>query len=190
MSAAPRPDLSAHAEPDVTIGACPASPVSGRVHRHLQTALGTYVLAADGDALVGVWREAQKKFPTPARLGEPAAGRHTVLDEAEQQLLDYLAGRREAFELSLAPGGTRFQQAVWDHLSTIPRGATATYGEIASALGRPRAAQAVGAAVGSNPLSIVVPCHRVVGSTGGLTGYAGGVETKRALLILEGALSA
>ena len=190
MSAAPRPDPSSSTEPAVTTGTSPVSSAAGRAHRRLETTLGTYVLAADGDDLVGVWREAQKKFPTPARLGEPAAGRHTVLDEADQQLLDYLAGRREAFELSLAPGGTRFQQAVWDHLSTIPRGATTTYGEIARALGRPRAAQAVGAAVGSNPLSIVVPCHRVVGSAGGLTGYAGGVETKRALLILEGALSA
>ena len=190
MSTAPHPDPSPRPEPTVTTGTSPASPVAGRVHRHLETPLGTYVLAADGDDLVGVWREAQKKFPAPARLGEPAAGRHTVLDEAGQQLLDYLAGRRERFELPLAPGGTRFQQAVWDHLSTIPRGTTTTYGEIAGALGRPRAAQAVGAAVGSNPLSIVVPCHRVVGSSGDLTGYAGGMETKRALLILEGALSA
>src|SRR5690625_226801 len=186
----PHPDPPPRPEPPVTTGTSPATPVAGRVHRHLETPLGTYVLAADGDDLVGVWREAQKKFPAPARLGEPAAGTHTVLDEAGQQLLDYLAGRRERFELPLAPGGTRFQQAVWDHLSTIPRGTTTTYGEIAGALGRPRAAQAVGAAVGSNPLSIVVPCHRVVGSSGDLTGYAGGMETKRALLILEGALSA
>lgn len=190
MSAAARPGPSPRPEPAVTTGSCPVSPAGDRVHRRLETALGTYVLAAHGDELVGVWREAQKKFPTPARLGQPAAGTHTVLDEAERQLLGYLAGRRERFDLSLAPGGTRFQQAVWNHLSTIPRGATTTYGEIARALGRPRAAQAVGAAVGSNPLSIVVPCHRVVGSTGSLTGYAGGVETKRALLILEGALSA
>src|SRR5699024_3500045 len=83
------PDPSPRPEPTVTTGTSPASPVAGRVHRHLETPLGTYVLAADGDDLVGVWREAQKKFPAPARLGEPAAGTHTVLDEAGQQLLDY-----------------------------------------------------------------------------------------------------
>lgn len=175
---------------DRPTGPAETLPAPPRVHRRSETPLGTYILTAEGPDLVGVWRQAQKKFPTPARMGEGAAGTHTVLDEAERQLLDYLAGRRKEFELSLAPGGTGFQQAVWDQLATIPRGDTSTYGQIARALGRPRAAQAVGSAVGSNPLSIVVPCHRVVGSTGGLTGYAGGVETKRALLILEGALSA
>src|SRR5690625_1029471 len=111
MSCPPRRSSDPRPEPPVTTGTSPASPVAGRVHRHLDTPLGTYVLAADGDDLVGVWREAQKKFPAPARLGEPAAGTHTVLDEAGQQLLDYLAGRWERFELPLAPGGTRFQQA-------------------------------------------------------------------------------
>src|SRR5699024_8833748 len=121
MSTAPHPHPPPLPQPPLTTRPSPAAPVAGRVHPPLATALGPYVLAADGDDLVGVWREAQKKFPAPARLGEPAAGTHTVLDEAGQQLLDYLAGRRERFELPLAPGGTRFQQAVWDHLSTIPR---------------------------------------------------------------------
>ena len=166
----------------------PADPA--RTHRLVPTRLGTYVLAAGDDGLVGVWRQDQKHFPTPERLGPAAAGAHTVLDEAEAQLLAYLAGTREDFTLPLAPEGTDFQRAVWDHLRTIPRGATTTYGQIAHVLGRPRAAQAVGAAVGSNPLSIVVPCHRVLGSTGAMTGYAGGIETKQALLLLEGALLA
>lgn len=159
-------------------------------HRLLETRLGSYVLAADADGLIGVWRRDQKHFPVAARLGTASDGPHPVLDAAERQLAEYLRGEREDFTLPLSPRGTAFQQAVWTHLATIPRGATTTYGEIARALGRPRAAQAVGAAVGSNPLSIVVPCHRVVGSSGAMTGYAGGIETKQALLLLEGALLA
>ncbi|HEX7350682.1 methylated-DNA--[protein]-cysteine S-methyltransferase [Brachybacterium sp.] len=159
-----------------------------RLHRHLETPLGDYVLAATPDGLVGVWREHQKHYPAPERLGATACGPHALLDEAQAQLLEYLRGDREDFDLPLAPEGTDFQRAVWDHLRTIPRGATTTYGQIARTLARPRAAQAVGAAVGSNPLSIVVPCHRVLGSTGSMTGYAGGIETKQALLLLEGAL--
>ncbi|MDN5899072.1 MAG: methylated-DNA--[protein]-cysteine S-methyltransferase [Brachybacterium sp.] len=161
-----------------------------RTHRLVGTPLGIYALAADAEGLVGVWRQDQKHFPRAARLGPTSADAHTVLDEAASQLQEYLGGAREDFTLPLSPEGTEFQHAVWDHLMTIPRGATTTYGQIARALGRPRAAQAVGAAVGSNPLSIVVPCHRVVGSTGALTGYAGGIETKQALLLLEGALLA
>jgi len=161
-----------------------------RVHRQVRTPLGTYALAAVPGGLVGVWREHQKHYPTPARLGAAAEGPHAVLDEAETQLLAYLHGDREDFDLPLAPEGTEFQRAVWDHLRTIRRGDTTTYGQIARTLERPRAAQAVGAAVGSNPLSIVVPCHRVLGSTGALTGYAGGIETKQALLRLESALLA
>ena len=167
-----------------------AAAVPARSHRLVTTRLGTYVLAAGDDGLVGVWRQDQKHFPAPARLGGPDRGDHPVLEQAEDQLQQYLAGEREDFGLPLAPAGTDFQRAVWDHLLTVPRGTTTTYGAIAHALGRPRAAQAVGAAVGSNPLSIVIPCHRVLGSTGSMTGYAGGIETKQALLRLEGALLA
>ncbi|WP_394215549.1 methylated-DNA--[protein]-cysteine S-methyltransferase [Brachybacterium vulturis] len=159
-----------------------------RTHRLVTTRLGTYVLAAGVDGLVGVWRRGQKHFPLPDRLGPAAIGPHAVLDDAERQLHEYLSGHRPDFTLPLNPQGTEFQRAVWHRLRAIPRGATTTYGQIARDLGRPRAAQAVGAAVGSNPLSIVVPCHRVVGSTGSMTGYAGGIETKQALLRLEGAL--
>lgn len=159
-------------------------------HRRVATPLGTYLLAAEAESLTGVWREEQSHFPRPERLGPAAAGDDALLDAAETQLLAYLAGERMSFDLPISPRGTEFQHAVWDRLQEIPRGATTTYGTIAQEIGRPRAAQAVGAAVGSNPISIVVPCHRVLAGNGALTGYAGGIETKQALLVLEGALLA
>ena len=107
------------------------------------------------------------------------------LDAAEQQLSDYFAGGRRAFDLALAPQGTPFQSAAWAVLRTIPFGSTMTYGEQAAAMGSPRAVRAVGGANGRNPLAIVVPCHRVVGANGQLTGYASGVERKRWLLDFE-----
>lgn len=166
------------------------APDSAPRHRRVPTPLGDYLIAAEGGALTGVWREAQSHFPAASRLGDPAPATDALLDRAATQLREYLAGEREDFHLPTAPHGTDFQRAVWEHLLQIPRGTTTTYGAIAQALERPRAAQAVGAAVGSNPLSIVVPCHRVLGSAGRLTGYAGGIETKQALLVLEGALLA
>lgn len=105
--------------------------------------------------------------------------------EVREQLEEYFAGRRRSFDLPLAPLGTRFQLEVWDALRAIPYGATTTYAAIARAIGRPRAVRAVGAANGKNPLSIVVPCHRVIGKDGTLTGYAGGLPSKRRLLELE-----
>ncbi len=102
-----------------------------------------------------------------------------------RELDEYFAGRRRAFDLVLAPAGTPFQLAVWEELRRIPFGGTTTYGELARRVGRPTAARAVGAAVGRNPISIIVPCHRVVGSDGALTGFAGGLDRKRALLALE-----
>ncbi|AXK44515.1 methylated-DNA--[protein]-cysteine S-methyltransferase [Brachybacterium saurashtrense] len=163
------------------------APTDAPRHRRVPTPLGDYLIAAEGESLTGVWRDGQAHFPGASRLGDPAPGPDALLDAAAAQLREYLDGEREAFDLPTAARGTDFQQAVWRHLTTIPRGATTTYGAIARALGTPRAAQAVGAAVGANPLSIVVPCHRVLGSTGSLTGYAGGLDTKRALLRLEGA---
>ena len=106
-----------------------------------------------------------------------------------RQLDEYFAGRRKAFELDLAPVGTPFQLAVWEALRSIPPGTTTTYGALADRIGRHGAARAVGAAVGRNPISVIVPCHRVVGSDGSLTGFAGGIARKRALLALEGALA-
>ncbi|HKK23463.1 MAG TPA: methylated-DNA--[protein]-cysteine S-methyltransferase [Pseudohaliea sp.] len=109
-----------------------------------------------------------------------------VLSRAAAQLRDYFAGRRRAFDLPLASAGTAFQEAVWAALGAIPFGETRSYGDIARALDRPRAVRAVGAANGRNPLPIVVPCHRVIGADGSLTGYAGGMARKRWLLELEG----
>ncbi len=120
---------------------------------------------------------------TPA----PAGSSGRVLAEARRQLDEYFAGKRRAFDLPLDPRGTSFQRAVWDELREVPFGQTVTYGELARRVGRPEAARGVGAAMAANPLPIVVPCHRVVGSSGGLTGFGGGLPRKRLLLEIEGA---
>jgi methylated-DNA-[protein]-cysteine S-methyltransferase len=151
-----------------------------------ESPLGTMLLAATAHGLAGVWFVGQKHGPDSAHWIEDAA--HPVLRQAIAQLQDYFAGTRTHFELPLDLQGTPFQQDVWRALLTIPSGRTTSYGEISRSLGRPQAARAVGAAVGRNPVSIVVPCHRVVGTSGTLTGYAGGLERKSALLRLEGAL--
>lgn len=108
-----------------------------------------------------------------------------VLDAAEKQLREYFAGTRQSFDLPLAPAGTPFQRAVWDALCAIPYGETRTYAQIAAAVGNPKAYRAVGMANNRNPIAILIPCHRVVGASGSLTGYAGGLDAKRALLALE-----
>jgi methylated-DNA-[protein]-cysteine S-methyltransferase len=113
-------------------------------------------------------------------------GEHALHREASDQLLAYFAGTLRAFDLPLAPAGTPFQAAVWAGLQTIPFGETRTYRDMAEALGRPTATRAVGAANGKNPIAIVVPCHRVIGADGSLTGYAGGLATKAWLLRHEG----
>jgi methylated-DNA-[protein]-cysteine S-methyltransferase len=146
--------------------------------------LGPLTLAAQGDALVGLWFDGQKHQPDTRAW--PENPQHPVLLAACQQLAQYFAGERAEFDLPLGLlSGTAFQRSVWDALREIPVGSTSTYGAVAQRIGRPRAVRAVGAAVGRNPLGIVVPCHRVVGSHGALTGYAGGLDRKRALLALE-----
>lgn len=105
-----------------------------------------------------------------------------LLDPMCDQLEEYFAGTRQEFDVSLVASGTDFQQAVWRQLSSIPYGSTSTYGEVATAIGRPSAARAVGAATGLNPISVIIPCHRLVGSSGALTGFAGGLDAKRWLL--------
>ena len=146
--------------------------------------LGDLLLVADGKHLTGLHFIDQKYLPS--RDGdwhhEPAL---PVLIETRRQLDEYFAGARQCFELPLAPIGTAFQQRVWYALQRIPYGATTTYGEIAQRLDCPLASRAVGAANGRNPIGIVVPCHRVIGSQGQLTGYAGGLHRKQALLALE-----
>ena len=154
-------------------------------HGYTRTPVGDLMCAAEGDALIAVY------FPRHERKPESGFGEcvqvadDPVLARAAQQLGEYFAGERREFELELAPRGEEFQKKVWKLLLDIPYGETTTYGAIARQLGDPGLAQAVGGAVGRNPVSIIVPCHRVIGSDGGLTGYAGGIERKIMLLDLE-----
>ena len=153
-----------------------------------ESPLGTMLLAATARGLAGVWFVGQKHGPIEADWPEDASD--PVLREAVAQLRAYFAGERQAFALPLDfATGTPFQQSVWQALCAIPAGGTTSYAELARRLGRPQAARAIGAAVGRNPVSIVVPCHRVLGTGGALTGYAGGLDRKTALLRLEGALA-
>jgi methylated-DNA-[protein]-cysteine S-methyltransferase len=155
------------------------------VQTSFDSPLGRIILAAAGDRLTGVWFEGQRNQPDTSAW--PQAPDHPVLQLAKAQLSDYFAGRRTSFELPLAlDTGTAFQQSVWRALLKIPCGTTTTYGALSAAIGNPAAGRAVGGAVGRNPLSIIVPCHRVIGSGGALTGYAGGLERKTALLQGEG----
>ncbi len=162
---------------------------SDTVQRRWPSPLGALDLAATPRGLAGLWFHDQRH--RPPQLDAPGTwprqtGAHAVLDAAEAALAAYFAGRLADFGLPLdLPGATDFQRAVWRALVAIPHGTTASYGALAAAVGRPAAVRAVGAAVGRNPVSIVVPCHRVVGSAGLLTGYAGGLERKAALLALE-----
>jgi methylated-DNA-[protein]-cysteine S-methyltransferase len=149
--------------------------------------LGDIIVAASGKGLLGIWFHNQRHLPD--MQGWVEAPQHPLLRRARQQLDEYFAGQRHAFDLPLDPSrGTAFQQSVWQALRQIPAGHTTSYGAISQQLGKPAAVRAVGAAVGRNPWSIVVPCHRVLGSTGALTGYAGGLARKSSLLQLEGAL--
>ncbi len=161
------------------------------VQLRTSTLLGPVRLAASPTGLAGVWFEGQRHEPGMQLYGPaawPCVPGHALLKEAAQQLEQYLAGQRAGFDLPLDfSGGTPFQQAVWQALLAIGRGATTSYGALGRQLGRPLAVRAVGAAVGRNPLSVVVPCHRVVGSDSSLTGYAGGLDRKTALLRLENA---
>lgn len=147
---------------------------------------GPLLLAATDQGLCGMWFEGQKHSPDTS--GWRMQG-HPTTAQALLQLEQYFAGQRTAFDLPLdLTAGTPFQQAVWQALLRIPSGQIQSYGAVAKLLGNKAAVRAVGAAVGRNPVSIIVPCHRVVGATGALTGYAGGLERKTALLQLENAL--
>ncbi|WP_324697140.1 methylated-DNA--[protein]-cysteine S-methyltransferase [Novosphingobium aerophilum] len=142
------------------------------------------LIAGDRGLAAILW---ENDDPSRVRLGDIADSEsHPILDEAKAQLADYFAGKRQSFDLPLDFRGTDFQKSVWAQLLLIPFGETRSYGEIAVALGRPSASRAVGAANGRNPISIVAPCHRVVGANGTLTGFAGGLEAKAFLLRLEG----
>ncbi|MDT0442261.1 methylated-DNA--[protein]-cysteine S-methyltransferase [Streptomyces johnsoniae] len=151
-------------------------------HTVIDSPLGELTAVAVDGALTGLYFEGHLRMPEVSAFGERTdAG----FEEVRRQLAEYFAGGRTRFDLSLAPRGNAFQQRVWRLLVDIPFGETRTYGALAGELGDPGLAQAVGAANGRNPVSIVVPCHRVVGAGGALTGYAGGLERKRFLLDLE-----
>jgi methylated-DNA-[protein]-cysteine S-methyltransferase len=150
----------------------------------IATPLGNLLLARTERGLAGAWFEGQKHHPAP--FDAPRRPHDELLRRSERQLQSYFAGETDGFDLPLdLRHGTPFQQTVWKMLLGIAAGATRTYGEIARALDAASAVRAVGGAVGRNPISVIVPCHRVIGSDGSLTGYAGGVDRKRALLALE-----
>ena len=182
-----------------------------RWYTRYSSPVGVLYIAARTDAIVGIWYEDQAHFPLPHELGElienpgaylrehgtaeddtaedeEPAGEYAaalLLSRAEAELSEYFERKRTSFTLPLDPEGTDFQLIVWEHLKTVPAGYTTTYGEISRAVGPGAPAQAVGQAVGRNKVSIMIPCHRVIGADGSLTGYAGGVERKQFLLDLE-----
>jgi methylated-DNA-[protein]-cysteine S-methyltransferase len=153
-------------------------------YKTMESPIGKLKLIASEKGLVAILWE--NDDPRRVRLSELVADdAHPVLAEAERQLSEYFAGKRKTFSVALDMRGTSFQKDVWEALLAIPFGETRSYGQLAKALGNPRASRAVGAANGKNPLSIVVPCHRVIGASGKLTGFAGGLEAKAHLLRLE-----
>lgn len=156
------------------------------VYKRMQSPVGTLTLVASEEGLAAILWERDRPRRVRLNIVEEDSS-HPVLVETERQLTEYFAGRRKQFELRLAPSGTPFQRTVWHALMTIPFGETRSYAQIAKQIGHPGAARAVGAANARNPLSIVAPCHRVVGSTGALTGFAGGLDVKARLLALEDA---
>ncbi|HEY3219229.1 MAG TPA: methylated-DNA--[protein]-cysteine S-methyltransferase [Gemmatimonadales bacterium] len=159
----------------------------------LTTTLGELVLTASDTAITGVYFPTSRRGAAPTHRGDwhldnGQAPASAILARAREQLTEYFAGTRKTFELPLEALGSAFEHRVWNMLRTIPYGATTSYGELAKRLGDPSQARAVGTANGKNPIPIIVPCHRVIGSNGDLTGFGGGLERKRWLLEHEGAL--
>jgi methylated-DNA-[protein]-cysteine S-methyltransferase len=151
-------------------------------YRFLDSPIGSLLLAGDAAGVRFLLFNSGRRPVTPEPWWEPDRG---SLREAARQLTAYFQGTLREFELAVAPEGTPFQQSVWTALRQIPYGETLSYGELARRLGQPNAVRAVGSANGANPISIIVPCHRVIGSNGSLIGYGGGLATKQALLALE-----
>ena len=150
----------------------------------IDTPLGPLTALACDAGLMGLWFDTQQH--SPGTLHAPVDDAQRWIAQARDELDQYFAGRLRRFEVALAPQGTAFQEAVWRRLCAIECGDTVSYGRIARDLGSPQASRAVGAAVGRNPISVIVPCHRVIGENGTLTGYAGGLHRKQALLDIEG----
>ncbi|EJL6924957.1 methylated-DNA--[protein]-cysteine S-methyltransferase [Vibrio alginolyticus] len=151
-------------------------------YTEMPSPLGTVTIQSNAEGLLGIWFETCTTKPSVLGVRDE---QHPVLRQAVTQLDEYFAGLRNEFDLPLAATGTDFQNQVWQALTTIPYGETWSYQDLANAIGNPKAVRAVGLANGKNPISIVVPCHRVIGKSGKLTGYAGGVERKQRLLALE-----
>jgi methylated-DNA-[protein]-cysteine S-methyltransferase len=151
---------------------------------YFQSPHGRMLLVADDNALTGVSFAGQKYAPRVAKDWQRDAS-HAPLAKAKRELAEYFAGRLKRFSVRLAPRGTPFQRKVWKAIAGVGFGRTIPYAELARRAGRPGSARAAGAATGRNPIGIIVPCHRIVGSNGALTGYAGGLAKKRALLELE-----
>ncbi len=166
-----------------TLGAIRAACTAKCMH---ESALGPMLLARSQHGLCGAWFDGQAHHPGP--IDAPDAPQDALLREAALKLDEYFDGRRQRFALPLDLIGTPFQRSVWTALLSIGTGLTRSYGDLARDLGAPRAVRAVGAAVGRNPVSVIVPCHRAIAADGTLTGYAGGLHRKRALLTLEAAL--
>ncbi|CAE6951311.1 methylated-DNA--[protein]-cysteine S-methyltransferase [Vibrio sp. B1FLJ16] len=152
------------------------------IYTEMPSPLGKVTIQTSSEGLVGVWFETCTTKPDV--LGERDE-HHPILTQAVAQLEEYFSGLRNEFDLPLAAAGTDFQNQVWHALTNIPYGETWSYQDLANAIGNPKAVRAVGMANGKNPISVVVPCHRVIGKSGKLTGYAGGVERKQRLLALE-----
>ncbi len=156
--------------------------MTSRNHMEVDSPVGPLTLVAEEGALCGLYMQLQRHRPDDGRFGSPAP---EGLEVVAEQLGEYFAGERRDFDLTLRAAGSAFQHEVWTALRQIPYGETESYGDLAARIGRPGAARAVGLANGRNPISIVVPCHRVIGADGRLAGYGGGSERKRALLDLE-----
>lgn len=153
-----------------------------RFHTYLESPLGDLLVTGDGESITGLYMPPQKHAPTP---GAGWLRNDAVFAEAVRQLTAYFNGELRQFNLPLAPAGTEFQLAVWRGLQDIPYGETWSYAQLARHIGQPRASRAVGLANGRNPISIIIPCHRVIGANGSLTGYGGGLDRKRWLLAHE-----
>ena len=162
------------------------------VQTQVQSPLGNILIATTNKGLTGLWFMEKQRY-LPSQITGPGAwpeyAAHPLLQQVSQQLVEYFEGDRRDFDVPLDLScGTAFQQSVWQALLAIPPGETLSYGEVSRRIGNPKAVRAVGGAIGRNPVSIIVPCHRVVGSNGTLTGYGGGLDRKTALLRLEGVL--
>ena len=154
-------------------------------YARIRTPLGTLLATAEGNTLTGLYYEGGRHAPSASREWiEDAAW--PPLAACAKQVAAYLDGGRKDFDLPIAAAGTDFQRRIWEEIARVPYGKTITYAELADRAGSPGSARAAGAATGRNPLSIIVPCHRVVGTSGSLTGYAGGLDRKQRLLALEG----